>query len=617
MKVVLIFFLLFPIVLFSQQSNKPISVFTSKSQEIIRNNFVKDMIVIHPKKAKKQHREYALISDYFTTGSASQEKVAKVLGHSGWGLINETGKEVLSTSYQQIHDFKRGIVRVTFLHPNERNKLRMDARDSYINFRGKFLTPKFNTDNEIPSSLWSYYESFPESDLYVLKGENGFSGVFDKDLNTIIPSQYKYFEKGYNLIIASNNLYSGKRKEFDIYNHQGKFLKKLTYHSLTNFKNLLIATDESGSFFLDTLSFLPKNEFKFDFYHDITDSKIAILKVFQIIDKANTSRYRENTRSYFVDQNLKIINADFHTAELYEDKFLIQHDHNQNFGHRQQNIKIISLEGKLMAEYSIADFQLYHYFYPEKLTDKAYLETRKQEWQNYTLVDTSITNPQKYHDFRMAYTKDEAGNADKMGIFDIKTGNLLFLLDAKVYSRIHPLSDRKHFAAYAKDEITLTDAKGTFLKKLKSENVYNYTKDILISANNGKNSFLDSKTLKDLYEKTFSKPYETHEQKNYILVYDGKTYGFINLKTKKLKMTNYPYYSTQNSNIVLYNSNSVEIYEKENAETVQKIQFKNNYFTTKEIGGYLNGIFTFSDYNFAVDQYGNIIDLHQTSVSFY
>lgn len=617
MKIGFIFFLMLPVVLFAQQDTASTSVFKSKPQEMVRSNFVKDMVFVNPKKTKKQHRLYALMSDYFTTGSSSPEKVAKVLGHSGWGLIDEAGKEILLPSYQQIHDFKKGIARVTFMHPNERNKFRMDARHSYINFKGKFLTPKFNNDNEVPSFLWSFYENFLENDLYVLKDEKGLSGVFDKDLNNIIPSQYQYFGKGNNFIIAYNDLDSGKKKEFDIYNHQGKFLKKLNYLTLTNFKNLLIATDTSGSFFLESRTFLPYNDFRFDFYHEINDSKIAIIKVFQIIDKTNNSRYKENTRSYLIDQNLKLINPDFPNAELYEDQFLIQHIYEPNITYYPIETNIISLEGKFLVKYTIEDFQLYHYFYPEKLTDKAYLETRKKEWQQYTLVDTSITNPQKNHDFRMPYTKDKDGNANKMGVFDIKTGNLQFLLDASVFYRIYSLTDRKHFVAQSKNEIAITDAKGTILKKLKSDDIYNYTKDILISTSNERYSFLDSKTFEDLFGKTFGRPYETHEQKNFILVYDGKTYGFINLKTKKLKMTNYPYYSTQSSNIVLYNANSLEVYDKENAETVQKIKFKNNYFTKKEIGGYLNGIFIFRDYDFAVDQYGNMIDLRQTSVSFY
>lgn len=606
-----------PLSFFSQKEPEPIGVFTSKEQEIVRNNFVKDIVFVNPRKLKKYLKHYGIISDYFSTGSLVSQKIAKVLGRNGWGLINENGKEILPPSYVEIHDFRNGIARVTFMHPNERDKFFMDARDTYINFMGNFLQPKFSANREAPPASGFYYENFAKNDLYILKNENGFVGVFDKDLKNIIPSNYNYFERGDKFIIAFNDLDSRKKKEFDVYDVQGKFLKKLTYLSLTNFKNLLIATDESGSFFLDTNSFLPKNDFKFDFYHDINDSKIAVLKVFQIIDKTNTSRYRDNTRSYLVDQNLKIINIDFHTAELYEDKFLIQHDYVQNFGYYPQSTKIISIEGKLMADYSIKDFQLYHYFYPEKLTDKAYLEKRKKEWQQYTLVDTSITNPQKNHDFRMAYTKGKDGNADKMGVFDIKTGNLQFLLDASVFYRIYSLTDRKHFVAQSKNEIAITDAKGTILKKLKSDDIYNYTKDILISTNNGRYSFLDSKTFEDLFGKTFGRPYETHEQKNFILVYDGKTYGFINLKTKKLKMTNYPYYSTQSSNIVLYNANSLEVYDKENAETVQKIKFKNNYFTKKEIGGYLNVIFIFRDYDFAVDQYGNMIDLRQTSVSFY
>lgn len=617
MKTLFYLSILFPFYFSAQQKSESTGIFASKEMMIIRENFANDIVFINPKKPQKHQNHYGLISDYFHTGSLSTEKIAKVLGHSGWGLINEKGTEILPPIYFQIHDFQNGIGRVTFSHPNERDKFFMETRDTYINFKGNFLQPKFSADGKAPPAAGFFFENFAKNDLYILREENSFSGVFDKDLKNIIPTKYNYFVKGDNFIIAYHDLDSHKKREFDIYNLQGKLLKKLTYLSLTNFKNLLIATDEQGSFFLDTNTFLPHNNFRFDFYHEINDSKIAILKAFQIIDKTNTSKYRDNTKSYFIDHNLKIINIDFHTSELYEDRFLIQHDHNQSFGHETENIKIISLDGMLMADYSIKDFQLYHYFCPDKLPDKAYLESRKKEWQNYTLVDTSITTPQKYNDFRLAYTKNKDGNADKISVFDIKTGNCKFSLQAPEFGQIYPLSDRNHFVAHSKDHISITDAKGNIIKKIQSENIYNYTKDILIRKYEGKYDFLDAKTFEDLYKVDFKSIYETDEQKNYLLVYDGKNYGFINLKTKKLEMTKYRYGSVQNSYILLYDQNSLEVLDKKNAKTLQKIQFKNNYFTSRDIGSYHKGLFIFNDYDFVADQYGNLLDMHQIATSPY
>ncbi|MCS3530699.1 hypothetical protein [Chryseobacterium sp. JUb7] len=84
----------------------------------------------------------------------------------------------------------------------------------------------------------------------------------------------------------------------------------------------------------------------------------------------------------------------------------------------------------------------------------------------------------------------------------------------------------------------------------------------------------------------------------------------MDLLILKIKMTDYHYLQK----ITVPNHKALEVFDI--IKTLLKIQFKKDYFKTGNIGFYKNGLFVFTEYNFVTDQYGNLIDMSQTEVSF-
>lgn len=589
----------------------------------------------------KFKKKYLLIGDFNQVEENSDIKLAKVFTNSGWGFIDENGNEIISTIYEEISNFKNGIVLAKLKTPNPSFKGSYDIKTVIINYLGQNLTEKYHTIYDFYNNQYYFQKDF----IILLKNEK--KGVINNKGEVLLPFNYEEISYTENYLLGYRKSLKGDNfREVDIYNKSGKFLKSLMNYGINEIGGELVTMiNNDGSFFLNKTTFERLDSMVFNTLNNVKKSNISKIRA--------TFRDRKNDiySSYYLDKNLKIISPNFPNSFLVNDKFLVQPI---DMPYPKKFI-IANLENKKIAEYNYNDFILYLYFAMGRLDDPKYLKKQKKYWKNLETdynddfnraywsrnIDFHQSNESKDH-FPRFYEKDEKGNRKRMGIIDANKGKVIYIKSIDSITYIEKFKDMDYIqATYKGQKSIILNLEGKIIKKIngylyqESNNfmVSHLKKDTIVCDKKLSGIYIpyNSKTFEPLFHKsTIMKTYYNSYYKEYLkysIIENGcKKYGIIDNNYNIIRPVEY-FSISQNSQkpytILKKSINEVEILDNNTFESLMEVKFEDSilkkpderiknsfshYPDSYYEGSYNNGFYIFNEDRMVMDRYGNIID---------
>ncbi|UKB80130.1 WG repeat-containing protein [Chryseobacterium sp. MEBOG07] len=642
------FILFFPIAFFSQGKYKKYD----PENIIVKGDFLKN----------KFSERYLLIGDFMPVEKNSKIKVAKVFTSSGWGFINEKGKEIIPAIYEYVSDFRNGIVSVRLRIPisSKDGERGYDLQNDILTYTGK----KLNSTNNVLLDFKNPY--YYNKDFFYMK-EDWKQGIMSNSGEMLVPFKYATIQVDDDYFFAyfpvKDNNYS--ERAIDIYSKKGKFIKSFKGHSIQKVYNkfFVIEFDKEGNSagcFSLNKTFERENKYEYQIFNSVENSNLFKATI-------NFDRGNDRYPTFYIDKNFIIISPDYPNTYLYEDQFLVQPIPVGKDPEKATSFAIIDFKNNKIAEYSYDDFLLYQYFAYGQLDNPKFLESQKVYWKQLKKDDSNgyfwtkkwdyFKNLERRERYSKFFEVDSSGKEISSGYVDATTGKICIKRDLNEAQYISSIKGTDFFQVKYQNtangnKFDIYNAKGKFIRNdfgtyintdfdvLNKHNPDYYIldkgKDTLYNQPRNFGQILDKKNMRPIFKDQlmyFSHPHYIYNNVMGFQDFKSKKTGIID-KNYTIKAIGYydiiqstyfeDVYNKGYSIIYLKTkSNAIEIMKNKTFEPLLKIEFKpgilkkyhdkdrfNKEVTSDSfmLGVYKSGFYLINEEQMLMDRYGNIID---------
>lgn len=633
----------------------------SNGQEIQKLD-IKDYVVEASFLENKFDKKYLLIGDFLPVKENSKIKAAKVLTSSGWGFIDEKGKQIIPAIYESISNFRNGLVsaQLKIPLPPEDGVKRNVLRNELLHYTGK----KLNGFNHFLMDFRSTY--YYHKDFFLMN-EGNYQGIMSNAGKILVPFKYEsvqvendYF---FGYFPVKDNQYS--ERIIDVYTKKGKYLTSLKGHSVQQVYDQFFIPEydkngnSAGCHSLNTKTFERQKKYEYQIFNSVEDSDLF---------KTTIIFYKERDLylTFYLDKNLEIVSPDYPNTYICEDKFLVQPIPVGIDPDKATSFAVIDFNNNKIAEYPYDDFILYQYFAYGKMDDPKFLESQKAYWKQLKKYESSgyfwtkkwdyFKNLERRERFSKFFEVDSSGKEISSGFIDATTGRVCIKRNLSEVAHIDQIKGTDFFQVKYKNTVEgskfdIYNSTGKFIRSdfgnyistdfdvLNKHNPDYYVldkgKDTLYNQRINFQELLDKKNMNPLFKDqlmNFADPHYIYNNVMTFTDFKSKKTGIIDKNYTIRAIGDYHIIQsayTEDINNKGYSiiylktkSETIEIIKNKTFEPILKVRFQpgilKNYrdkdrfgkeVTTDSfiLGTYKNGFYLINEEQMIMDRYGNII----------